>query len=222
MITCLITDRGRLAPGAREVAAQRCLLHQVQFAVDAAVDLIQVRERDLGAGALVDLVRRIVEHAHGSRTRIIVNERVDVALAAGADGVHLRRDSLPVEAARRLGPAGFIVGRSIGAMEQALAARDADYLIAGTVWPSESKTAERGLLGIEGFARIAAAAAVPVLAIGGVTVERAVEVARVGGQGIAAIGMFMSDSRMEKCRAIALHDRLVRLRASFDTLSSGS
>jgi thiamine-phosphate pyrophosphorylase len=222
MIACLVTDRRRLAPAVDQALAERCLMEQVRFAVEAEVDLIQVRERDLEAAALVDLVTRIVEQARGSRTRIVVNERVDVALAAGAGGVHLRRDSLPVAAARRLSPPGFLVGRSVGSIDQARESGEADYLIAGTIWPSASKMLDHQLLGVEGLARIAAAVSVPVLAIGGITVERLSDVRRAGGQGVAAIGAFMSSGPSGTCRAMALRERLARLRASFDTPTAGS
>ena len=222
MIACLITDRRRLAPQGDDARAERCLMRQVQLAIQAGVDLIHLRERDLEAAALVDLAGRIVEQTRGSRTRVVVNERVDVALAAGADGVHLRRDSVSIAEARRLGPDGFLVGRSIGSRDQALAAADADYLIAGTVWQTESKSLEHTLLGIEGFARVASAVSVPVLAIGGVTAERARDVARAGGQGVAAIGAFMSSAVADECRAVDLRALLVQLRQSFDTPAARS
>jgi thiamine-phosphate pyrophosphorylase len=222
MITCLITDRRRLAPGADEDRAQDCLVRQVGHAVAAEVDLIQVRERDLEARALTRLVTRIMQCARGTRTRIVVNERVDVALAAGADGVHLRRDSLAVADARQLAPPGFLVGRSVGSVEQAVAAGDADYLIAGTLWETESKPKDHPLLGIAGFAAVAAAVTVPVLAIGGVTAGRASAVAEAGGKGIAAIGLFLAGGGVGSCRAMPLRAVVEQLRGSFDTLTSGS
>src|SRR5207248_78303 len=79
------------------------------------VDLVQLRERDLEAALLYDLVAQAVDDARGSGTRILVNDRLDVAIAAGADGVHLRADSIPAAAARSIAPDGFLVGRSIHA-----------------------------------------------------------------------------------------------------------
>src|SRR5205823_3509321 len=108
-----------------------------------------------------------------------------------ADGVHLRGDSVPVTAARLLAPPPFLIGRSVHSVAEAVAAAGADYLIAGTVFPSTSKDLTRRPIGMEGLKSIVRAASVPVLAIGGLTVERAGEVARAGVSGIAAIGLFM-------------------------------
>jgi thiamine-phosphate pyrophosphorylase len=140
--------------------------------VDAGVDLVQVRESDLEAGALVSLVGQLLAIARGTPTRIVVNDRIDVALASGADGVHLRGDSIPVGAARQLAPAGFLIGRSVHRVEEAIAAADADYLIAGTVFPSASKAAGAPLLGVEGLKAVARSVERPVLAIGGISDDR--------------------------------------------------
>ena len=100
---CLVTDRRRLvgpdgASAAGSGVWQACLVAQVRHAVDAGVDLIQVRERDLEAGALAALVVELLAVAAHTSTRIVVNDRLDVALACGAGGVHLRGDSIPVGA----------------------------------------------------------------------------------------------------------------------------
>ena len=112
MILHLVTDRRRLATGAA-ADLEACLLRQARFAVDVGVDVIQIRERDLEADALARLVSAVLTIATGSRTRVVVNDRVDVALACGAHGVHLRADSFEAGAARRLVPAGFLIGRSV-------------------------------------------------------------------------------------------------------------
>src|SRR5438445_1827493 len=88
-IVCLVTDRHRLCEGCDEDSAERCLDAQVAEAVAAGVDLLQIRERDLDAGRLVAIVARAVALARGTSTRIVVNDRLDAALAAGAHGVHL-------------------------------------------------------------------------------------------------------------------------------------
>jgi len=187
-LICLVTDR------------RRCeVLAQVGGAVGAGVDLVQIRERDLEAAALADLVARAVALARGSATRIIVNDRLDVALACGAAGVHLRADSLPPGLARTLAPPGFLVGRSVHTAAQARAAgREADFLIAGTVFETPSKPDERRLLGLEGLRSIVEAAAAPVLAIGGVTLERLSAVAATGAAGIAAIGLFADPASLPR------------------------
>jgi len=220
---CLVTDRRRLSACDAAGVRRDCLVVQVRHAVDAAVDLVQVRESDLEAGALVSLVSRLVAIARGSPTRIVVNDRIDVALASGADGVHLLGDSIPVAAARRLAPAGFLIGRSIHRVEEAIAAADADYLIAGTVFPSLSKAAGAPLLGIEGLQAVVKSVDKPVLAIGGITDDRLGAVASAGASGIAAIGLFMAKDDGQAgcgCRAVPLRQIVERARAPFDTLKT--
>ena len=164
----------------------------VHAAAAAGVDLVQVRERDLDAGELLILVRSCVERVRGTRTRVIVNDRLDVALAAGAHGVHLPANGLPASRVRAVVPAGFLIGRSIhGTGEAARVTGEGglDYLIFGTVFTTSSKA---GLTpaGVAELAATVRAVTIPVLAIGGVTVERAQEIAGTGAAGAAAIGMF--------------------------------
>ena len=128
--------------------------------------------------------------SRGTATRVVVNDRLDVALACGADGVHLRGDSFAVADARRLAPEGFLVGRSVHTPEEAVAGGGADYLIAGTVFPSASKPTGRAFLNVSGLRAIVAAVQVPVLAIGGITEAGAGRVAAAGAAGVAAIGLF--------------------------------
>ena len=112
------------------------------------VDLIHIRERDLEASALADLVSAVLAATHGTAARVVVNDRLDVALATRADGVHLRGDSIAVDAARRIAPADFSSAVPCTARRPAGAA-NADYLIAGTVFPSASKAQDHQLLGVE-------------------------------------------------------------------------
>jgi thiamine-phosphate pyrophosphorylase len=113
-----------------------------------------------------------------------------VAVACGADGVHLRADSISVADARRLGPPGFLVGRSVHSAEEAVVAVDADYVVAGTVFPTPSKPGRTTVLGTAGLARITAATRVPVLAIGGISIANVDAIAAAGAAGIAAISLF--------------------------------
>ena len=192
MTRCLVTDRRRLCPDAESfAAARRCLVEQARRAAGAGVDLIHIRERDLGGASLAALVSDLVAVTRGSTTRVVVNDRIDVALVSGADGVHLRGDSVSVVAARRLLPPPLLVGRSVHTVQEASAASDADYLIAGTVFPSAAKPGAAELLGLDGLRAIVSASAVPVLAIGGITPDRIAEVLAAGAAGIAAIGLFI-------------------------------
>jgi thiamine-phosphate pyrophosphorylase len=185
----MVTDRQRLAAaGPAEVVLPRC----VAAAAEAGVHLIQVRERDLDAGPLTRLVSACVAAVAGSRARVIVNDRLDVALAAGAHGVHLPGHGVPAARVRAAVPPGFLVGRSVHhASEAARVAAEGglDYLVFGTVFATRSKAGVRAA-GVEALAAAVAAAPLPVLAIGGITAERAPLIASTGAAGIAAIGMF--------------------------------
>jgi thiamine-phosphate pyrophosphorylase len=159
--------------------------------------------------------------ARGTRTRILVNDRVDVALACGAAGVHLRADSVPASAVRSMAPPQFVIGRSVHTVPDAVAAgAGVDYLIAGTVWPTLGKPADHPVIGIEGLADIVRSASVPVLAIGGVTLDRIGEVAARGGAGVAGIGLFLAaepGTVNPGCRAVPLVEMALSARARFDT-----
>lgn len=196
---CLVTDRRRAD-----------VVEQARRAVAAGIDLFQIRERDLDAAALASLVDAVLRIASGSRTRVIVNDRADVAIACGADGVHLRGDSISVSDARRLGPS-LLIGRSVHSVADARAAAGADYLIAGTVFPTASKPDAAAWLGIDGLRAIVAASPSPVLAIGGVTVDRFREIASSGARGAAAIALFSHGS---------LADVAAAARAVFDSVKA--
>jgi thiamine-phosphate pyrophosphorylase len=168
------------------------LIQRVEDVAHAGLDLVQIRQPDLDAATLCDLVRRSVHAVRGTHTRVIVNDRLDVALAAGAHGVHLREQSVPAPRVRDVAPRGFLVGRSVHDVDAAATASRAgglDYLIVGTVFPTPSKPG-RIAAGVAVLADVAAATPVPVLAIGGVTLERFDAVARAGAAGFAAIGLF--------------------------------
>jgi thiamine-phosphate diphosphorylase len=184
-LICLVTDRLRLpAP------SDDSLVELAEAAVTAGVDLIQLRERDLDDRRLLVLARRIMSIVQGTHSRLVVNDRVDVALAAGAAGVHLRSDSVGTQRVRAVVPKDFLVGRSVHTAAEATAAGDADYLVAGTVYPSASKPAATATLGTAGLGAICAASTRPVLAIGGVAADKLGELAAAGSAGVAAIGLF--------------------------------
>lgn len=185
------------------------LVEQAKAAVDAGVELIQIRERDLEARQLADLVHDVLAVARGRSTRVMVNDRLDVAWTCGAEGVHLRADSVPTAEARRMAPRPFVIGRSVHSVEEARSAGDVDYLIAGTVFATPSKGEGHALLGTDGLRAIVAAARVPVLAIGGIASDRIEEIARTGAAGIAGIGLFLNES--------LLTETVSRARQRFDS-----
>jgi thiamine-phosphate pyrophosphorylase len=199
-VICLVTDRARFDVPSTVRAAAR-----------DGVDLVQVRERDLDDRALLALVRRVIAEVADTPARVLVNDRLDVALAAGAHGVHLRGDSIAASRVRAIAPRGFLVGRSVHALDEAIAIdREGavDYLIFGTVFASAGKPGGHPVAGVEALARVCAAVRTPVLAVGGIDAARAVEARRAGAQGVAAIGVFAGPGARE-----AIHE----IRRTFDT-----
>jgi thiamine-phosphate diphosphorylase len=191
-IICLVTDRRRLGPD--DARALPEVVAASAAAARAGVDLIHIRERDLTDSLLFELVRQVLDAVKGARTFVVVNDRADLAIAAGAHGVHLRADSVSPADVRRIAPPGFLIGRSVHAPTEAeIVEREggADYLVFGTVFPSTSKP-ERAPAGLDMLRRVCGAVRLPVLAIGGMTIARARDVARAGAAGIAAIGLFAS------------------------------
>ena len=174
-------------------AASGDLVSLAAQAAAAGVSLVQIRERQLADAALLSLTRKVVDVVSGVRTAVLVNDRVDVAAAAGAAGVHLRSDSVPARRVRAIAPDGFLIGRSVHSAGEAAAAEaegGLDYLIFGTVFASASKPPGRMVAGLEELRRTCETVRLPVLAIGGITIARAREAAGAGAAGIAAIGLF--------------------------------
>lgn len=215
---CLVTDRKRLLAalgrGAAEVWA--VLLAQIRGAARGGVDVVQIREPDLEAAALADLARQALDAIRHTPTRVVINDRLDVALAAQAHGVHLREDSLPVAAARRLTGSAFLVGRSVHRVP-ATPVNGVDYLIAGHVFDTASKPGAATPLGLRGLADIVRAAGdTPVWAIGGVTKARIGPVLAQGARGAAAIGAFMPSGPIADVEA-AVQELSKTLRFEFDS-----
>ena len=188
MIRHFVTDRRRfdLAPAA--------LVDKAVAAVTRGASVIQLRERDLPDAQLLDLARRLVGALAASGTPLLINDRPDIALAAGAAGVHLRGDSPAAGRVRAIVPPGFIIGRSVHSLaeiEAAVAGGGCDYLMFGTVFPSAGKPAGHPAAGLERLAEACRRSPLPVIAIGGITPDREIDVARAGAAGLAAVGWFM-------------------------------
>jgi thiamine-phosphate diphosphorylase len=245
-IVCYVTDRLAIDPaldvpaGANREAA---LLARIMEAVSAGVDWIQVREKDLEAGTLLDLVNAAVADAaavsravdenakagvgSGSssgpipvppiRSRILINDRLDVACAAGAGGVHLGENSLPIREVvknaaqwkRAAGREDFLVGASCHSLEggRLAAASGADYIFFGPVFATPSKASFGPPQGPAALAEICRSVSIPVLAIGGITDENAADCLEAGAAGIAAIRWFQACRGGESLRA-----RITKLR----------
>jgi thiamine-phosphate diphosphorylase len=217
-LICLVTDRRRLAERLEldpegALIAER-LADLVALAAEAGIDLVQVRENDLPAAAMADWVRRLLETMRGTRTRIVVNDRLDVALAASAHGVHFKDGAVALEPVRAAAPAGFLIGQSIHSPERAADA-SADYLVFGTVFSTRSKLDGHDLAGLAGLQAAVRQARVPVLAIGGVKLTHLAEVAATGAAGIAAVDLFLPDGRD---MVVRLHRISEEVRQTFDSV----
>ena len=191
-IACLITDRLRLAN-----ASGDALVSNVRAAAAAGVQLIQLRERDLDGRLLFELAQRVIGAVGGTSARVLINDRLDVAVAVGAHGVHLRASSFLPSRVRAITPAGVLIGRSVHSVDEAriMAGEGADYLVFGNVFETASKPGKPGV-GLAALEAVARATSLPVLALGGVTRERVPQLLAAGAAGFAAISLF-SDGRMQ-------------------------
>jgi thiamine-phosphate pyrophosphorylase len=169
------------------------ILQLIEAAIAARIDLIQVREKDLTTKVLYELVTRGAELTGNSSTKLLVNDRADVASSAGADGVHLTARSLPTSVVRQAFGNDFLIGVSTHSLDEARAAHDslADFVVFGPVFQTPSKEKYGSPLGLEQLKRVCLELdPFPVLAIGGVTEANYGDCLRAGAQGVAAIRMF--------------------------------
>lgn len=220
-ILCYVTDRRALSSGssADPAAALGAIIEAV---ARAGVDWIQFREKDMTARALALLVREskqgMAEPGSGARPRILVNDRMDVALAEDVDGVHSAENALPVAEARRLLSASrpssapiadFLIGASTHSLAAATAAAEAgaDYIIFGPIFQTPSKAQHGQPQGLAELSNVCAAVTIPVLAIGGITLENAGACRQAGAAGIAAIRLFQNATNLEDV-VRGLRDRL--------------
>lgn len=207
-VVCMIT--GSIPP---EPAAVRALVDRIRTAARAGVHLVQVRQHAFEARDLTRLVEETIDAVRGTAARVAVNERVDVALAAGAHGVHLRGDSMPGARVRAISPTRFLIGRSVHSPNEAqgvAAEGGLDYLLFGAVFATRSKPGAAGA-GLGALAATCASVPLPVLAVGGMTAERLGEVGRAGAAGFAAIGLFAG------CELGALGPTVANAVRAFDT-----
>ena len=177
------------------------LVERVAAAVHGGATSVQIRLKNAPPREVVEITKAIISKVH---VPVIVNDRADIALAAGAAGVHVGEADLPVAAVRRFAPAGFIIGASLGSDAELPNAKDADYVGIGPVFSSNSKSDAGNAIGVAGFERLAGAVGVPAVAIGGITPDRALQIMVHGAAGVAVINaIFMADDPESATRALA-------------------
>ncbi|MBY0275861.1 thiamine phosphate synthase [Candidatus Binatia bacterium] len=187
----LITDRRRFAAAAPGEVFAADEWRALDAAIAAGPGAVQLREKDLDARALYARAERLRARCAAAGVRLLVNERADVALAAGAEGVHLPESGLTVAAARHLvGPAG-VVGCSVHATAQLGERAAADFVLFGPVYDTPAKRAYGPPQGLARLAEVVRASAVPVVAVGGITPERVADVLHAGAAGVAVIGAIL-------------------------------
>ena len=187
----LVTARQRVAPSARTVRDElRALVGFIAEGAAAGVPLVQIREGDLEVGTLLTLAREAVSAVQGTSCRVVVNDRVDVAIASGAHGVHLKSAGPPAARVRQMSDQGWTVGQSAHTAAELVHGRGADYLVFGTVFETASKpdVAEQGVERLTDAVRQASA---PLVAIGGITSGRLGVCARAGAAGVAGISWLL-------------------------------
>jgi len=177
----------------RRLVEQDELVAVVRSALDAGAPCVQLRNKGDSPGELLAMGRELRSLTREAGALLIVNDRLDVALALEADGVHVGPGDLPVSAVRSACPGDFVVGRSADDPEVAYRAmRDgADYIGCGTVYPTNTKPDAGSTIGLEGLRRVVEAVEIPVVGIGGITEERAADVVATGAAGIAVVGAVM-------------------------------
>ena len=195
---CIVTDR--------RLCQDSSLPQKIALAVEGGVDIVQLREKDLPGRLLLDLAMNI-RRAIDDKALLIINERIDVALLANADGVHLGEEALNPSDARSLVGDNMLIGRSVHDNEGALEAQrqGADYLIAGSVFSTRSHPGRspQGLSFIESLEPILT---IPYLAIGGINARNAADVVRAGASGVAVISAILSSLQPGETACRLKHD----------------
>jgi thiamine-phosphate pyrophosphorylase len=187
----LVTDRHQ--------TNERPLVPLLQRVLTAGISMVQLRERDLSARELVSLAREVQAVTASRRSQLLINDRIDVALALEGVGVHLRSNSLPVSVARQLLGSQRLLGVSVHAVEEVVSAQSqgADYIVLGPIYETPSKQMFGPPLGIHTLEKACRLVRIPIIGIGGVTAARAGEMRRAGAFGVAVITAVLGAADVE-------------------------
>lgn len=195
----LVTDRHQ--------TAGRPLVSVLEQALSAGVKAVQLREKDLDTRSLAELASEVASLTRKYNALLFINDRVDLVMALGADGVHLRSDSMPVRAARRvLGP-NRLIGTSAHSVEEVLRAETdgADFAVLGPIYDTPSKREHGDPIGLRPLEDASLQSHIPIFAIGGISLPRVPEVRRVGAHGVALISAILSVEQVQPATRLLLH-----------------
>ena len=188
----------------RALSLGRPLIQAVEAAIKGGVTMVQLREKKASAGEFFALAQALLTLTRPLGVPLIINDRLDIALAAGAEGLHIGQSDLPLKEARRIAGDDFIIGVSAAVPEDALEAeRDgADYIGAGSVFPTGSKADVSAVIGLGGLRAICGAVKIPVAAIGGIGPGNAPAVMEAGAAGVAVISAILSQPDIQEAASI--------------------
>jgi thiamine-phosphate pyrophosphorylase len=188
----LVTDRG--------ILKGRDLADAVEEAIKGGVTLVQLREKDVSSLEFYNIAIKLKQLTNKYKIPLIINDRLDIALAADADGLHVGQDDLPVEVARKLLGPDKILGYSVSTIEEAVYGEKmgADYLGAGPVYPTGSKLDAVSPIGIDTFHRIKESVSIPVVGIGGIGISNIKEMKASGADGISLISAILGSKDIKE------------------------
>ena len=191
----------------RYQTAGRPLLSVLERALIAGVRAVQLREKDLGTRALLELAAELLSLTRKHGGLLFINDRVDLVMALGADGVHLRSDSMPVQAARRMLGPNRLIGASVHSVEEVLKAETngADFAVLGPVYDTPSKRLHGDPIGMRPLEEASQQSHIPIFAIGGISLPRVQEVRRAGAHGVALISAILLSESIESATRVLLH-----------------
>lgn len=187
----LVTDRG--------ILQGRDIIQAVEEAIKGGVTLVQLREKDISSQEFYNIALEMKELTHKYKIPLIINDRLDIALAVEADGLHVGQEDLPVSIARKLLGANKILGYSVSTVEEALYGQQcgADYLGAGPIYPTGSKLDAVDPIGVDALKKIAESVSIPVVGIGGISHTNVHEVKEAGAAGISLISAILGSEDIE-------------------------